>query len=326
LPAPTRARAWLGPLAGLTLLVATVYYVDPSALRARISQLQAAPIVCGAALMFPQLYWLAARWRATAQQLGCALSQRRAMREYALSVLLNQLLPFGIAGDAIRALRHARGDASVRAGGPRDGASAAREPQKLGLSHALHAVVLDRLMGQLVVVVWALATLALWFGPLGFVLSALGLAALFLSANVLRRLPAADELSAHSAAKRALLRLSFALQRLLESPRYLASQFVLSSVLVLSIVAQLYCALWALGMSLSAAQALQVFPLMLLAMSIPLSFAGFGPREAATAQLYGLLQLSAADGAAFAMAYGALALCCSLPCLAIVLCLREPAA
>jgi uncharacterized membrane protein YbhN (UPF0104 family) len=176
------------------------------------------------------------------------------------------------------------------------------------------------------VIVWALATLPLWFGAPGVGACVLGLAVLCIAAACTRRLAQPADLDQHPAALRPLWRLGLALQQLLASPRYLLSQLVLSSLLVLSLVAQLYCALWALGLSLSAAQATQVFPVMLLSMSVPLSFAGFGPREAVTAQLYGILQLSAADGAAFAIAFGALQVCTSLPCLLLVLCLRDAAA
>jgi uncharacterized membrane protein YbhN (UPF0104 family) len=310
----TRARAWLGQLTGLALLAVTLYCVDPAALLARIAQLHFGFLLVGSVLVLPQLHCLALRWRLTAQQLGFPLRQRRALREYALSMLLNLLLPFGIAGDAMRVVRHAHDS---------------QEAKAPGLANALHGVMLERTLGQVVVIAWALATLPLWFGALGFGLGALGLAALAVLFRLLQRMPAASSSPARSAPVRALSQLSGALQRLLVSPRHLAAQFALSSLITLSIVAQLYCALGALGLSLSAAQATQVFPLMLLSMSVPLAFAGFGPREAATAELYDILHLSAADGAAFALAFGAILICSSLPCLGLVLCLpnadTEPA-
>lgn len=304
-PVRARAHGWLAQIAGLGLLVATIDYVDPGALFTRISQLQLGFIAAGTALVVPQLHCLALRWRLTAAQLGFPLAQRRALREYGLSMLLNLLLPFGVAGDAVRVLRHAKG------------------PQTLGLTSALHGVMLERMMGQVVVIVWALATLPLWFGAAGIGLSVAALGALLSCVSLLQRLPQAHELGRRSRPMRALLQLSLALQRLCSSPRYLSAQFALSSVITLSIAAQLYCALAALGLSLSAAQATQVFPWMLLSMSVPLAFAGFGPREAVTAQLYDILHLSAADGAAFALAFGAILICTSLPCLLLVLYLAE---
>jgi uncharacterized membrane protein YbhN (UPF0104 family) len=317
------------------LLVATIHYVDPVALLARISQLQLGFIVLGATLVVPQLHCLALRWRLTAAELGSPFAQRRALREYSLSMLLNLLLPFGVAGDAIRVLRHSGGSAAT----PLQ-PSAAEEraqhmapttpaspdhPQPLGLSRAFHSVMLERMLGQAVVIVWAVATLPLWFGGAGVWLSAGALAALVLSFALVRRIPPEGNLDMRARPVRVLLQLSLALQRLLASPRYLSAQFALSSVITLSITAQLYCALGALGLSLSAAQATQLFPLMLLSMSLPLAFAGFGPREAVTAELYDILHLSAADGAAFALAFGAILICTSLPCLLVVLYLGKPA-
>jgi uncharacterized membrane protein YbhN (UPF0104 family) len=343
----SRARSWLGQLVGLLLLVATIRYVEPSALLARISQLHVGFIVLGSVLVVPQLHCLALRWRLTAAQLGFPLAQRHALREYGLSMLLNLLLPFGVAGDALRVLRHAAGtgpanrtptaaEGSTSSAPParvaqddarhiaRDSAPHVEEKltQPLGLARAFHSVMLDRMLGQVVVVVWAVAALPLWFGKIGIWLSVGALAVLAVLAALVRRVSAVDT-HTRSMPLRGILELSRALQRLLASRRYLTAQLSLSSVITLSIAAQLYCALGALGLSLSAAQATQVFPLMLLSMSLPLAFAGFGPREAVTAELYDILHLSAADGAAFALAFGAILICTSLPCLLLVLWLGE---
>ena len=344
----SRARSWLGQLAGLFLLIATLRYVDPSALLARLSQLHVGFIVVGTALVVPQLHCLALRWRLTAAQLGFPFAQRQALREYGLSMLLNLLLPFGIAGDAVRVLRHATGapfpltaatepaappapnkhrplKAASGRGATLCSPGALAQAPAVGLSRAFHGVLLERMLGQIVVIVWAVATLPLWFGEVGVWLSGAALGALALVAALVRRIPQGSPPDTRSAPTRALLALSRSLQQLLASRRYLGAQLALSSVITLSIAAQLYCALGALGLTLSTAQATQVFPLMLLSMSLPLAFAGFGPREAVTAELYDILQLSAADGAAFALAFGAILICTSLPCLLLVLLLAEPA-
>ena len=349
-PTRSRVRSWLGQLAGLLLLIATIRYVDPSALLARLSRLQVGFIALGTALVVPQLHCLALRWRLTAAALGFPFAQRQALREYGLSMLLNLLLPFGVAGDALRVLRHSTVAAPSAlpppaAEGPHTGAlfgvthTAAPAPcaspvssmrsetaeQPLGLVRAFHSVMLERMLGQVVVVVWAIAALPLWFGRAGVWLSMAALTALGLLAALLRCIPRTSVHDTTSMPVRAFVELSVALQRLLASKRYLGAQLALSSAITLSIAAQLYCALGALGMSLSAAQATQVFPLMLLSMSLPLAFAGFGPREAVTAELYDILHLSAADGAAFALAFGAILICTSLPCLLLVLFLADRA-
>lgn len=294
-----RWRKWLSPLSGVLLLLATLHYVQPAALLARLTRLRVEYVGLGAVLVLPQLVCLALRWRQAARLIGLRLARRRAVREYALSMLLNQLLPFGVAGDAVRVARHAR-------------------TGERGVAPALQGVLVERGLGQAVVVGWALAALPLWLGRAGAWASAAALSATLLAGYALLR-----------SAKRGLpawlgrlTPLVNALAALLSSPRLLAWQLGLSSLVLLGIVAQLYCALWSLGLSLPLRAAAQVFPFMLLAMTLPLSIAGFGPREAATVQLYAALQLSPADGAAFAMAYGAELLCAALVCLGLVLWIR----
>jgi len=119
--------------------------------------------------------------------------------------------------------------------------------------------------------------------------------------------------------RRQLALFTGAAQQLARSGRSLGAILAVSALILLSIAGQLYCALWSLGLTVLPLTAAKVFPLLLLSMSVPLSFAGFGPREAAVAGLYGALQLSQADGLAFSVAYGSLLLCSVLPCLGIAL-------
>ena len=87
----------------------------------------------------------ALRWRLTASRLGIRVDVRTAVREYYLSQILNQSLPGGMMGDAARAVR-SRGQA--------------------GLARAGQAVVLERLMGQIVMFLFlAGAFLATWAVP-----------------------------------------------------------------------------------------------------------------------------------------------------------------
>jgi hypothetical protein len=65
--------------------------------------------------------------------------------------------------------------------------------------------------------------------------------------------------------------------------------------------------------------AVKVFPYMLLSMALPLSIAGFGPREAVTASLYRAAHLAGSDGLAFGVAYGAMLLVALPPCLCVAL-------
>jgi glycosyltransferase 2 family protein len=91
----------------------------------------------------------ALRWRLTASRLGIMVDVRTAVREYYLSQVINQSLPGGMVGDAARAVR-SRGQA--------------------GLAKAGQAVVLERLMGQIVMFLFlAGAFAATWIAPGGLV-------------------------------------------------------------------------------------------------------------------------------------------------------------
>jgi len=295
-----RKTAYLRSLAGLLLLGAALSRVDAASLVARLSQLRIGYVLLGASLAVPQLGLLALRWRCTARSLGQRLTPREALREYSLALLLNQVLPLGLLGDGLRVVRQARRQ---------------RESAWAG---ALHAVLLERGVGQLMLLLWALCALPLWLGTRGVWIALALIAAAWLVARAARALPEERALPA-SAWREQLVLLGLALRRVAASGRTLALLLSASGLVLLSIAGQLYCALWSIDLSLSPLTAAKVFPMLLLSMSVPLSFAGFGPREAAAAGLYGALQLSEADGLAFSVAYGTVLLFSSLPCLGLAL-------
>ena len=68
--------------------------------------------------------------------------------------------------------------------------------------------------------------------------------------------------------------------------------------------------------------------LVLLAMTIPLSIGGWGPREGAAAWLFTMAGLSAAQGVSTSVVYGVLSLVASLPGAVVLLVawLRRPTA
>ncbi|MBL4919249.1 lysylphosphatidylglycerol synthase transmembrane domain-containing protein [Szabonella alba] len=233
----------------------------------------------------------AARWQVTAAGLGITLPRSEALREYYLSQLVNQLLPGGVLGDAGRAMR-TRGAAGLMASG--------------------QAVVFERLAGQLALLaVLGVAFAATLWAPGGldwpvWVMQPLlwaAAAALILVTGLwaLRgRLPAA--LRAQGGA--------FA--------RAVAARGVLRQQLLLSVVAALcniaafgFCA-WAVGAPLSLPAMLALVPLILLAMVIPLTIAGWGLREGAAVALLPLAGVSTGDALATSIAFGLIFLASTL--------------
>ncbi len=120
-------------------------------------------MVLALAISVLQVMLSAWRWQLTAGLIGVPLRFGYALREYYLALLVNQLLPGGVLGDAGRAHRHA-GQATSR-------------------GSAWRAVVIERASGQVAVALLTLAALLaspLWHAALGpTVLMLLAAGALF---------------------------------------------------------------------------------------------------------------------------------------------------
>ncbi|OZB02810.1 MAG: hypothetical protein B7X58_16220, partial [Marinobacter sp. 34-60-7] len=145
------SRAWallaLRWLATLVILGLVLRLVD---LQTLIGQLRAIPgsfIALALGLSVAQVALSAWRWHYTARRLDVSLPYPLAFREYYLAGFLNQVLPGGVMGDVNRAWRHSRSQSAGR-------------QRRLAV---IHAVVLERLSGQMVLIpVVALSLLSLW--------------------------------------------------------------------------------------------------------------------------------------------------------------------
>lgn len=234
--------------------------------------------------------WLSAwRWRLTARQLGIGIGPARAVGEYYLAQLLNQVLPGGIVGDIGRALRSA---------GP-----SGRTPATL-------AVMLERLMGNVMLVaammIAALASRVLPLDhPLPPRLFALAMATALIAA-------AAGLLIARSRGRLAATLRDAARLGLL-APSVLPRQILLSLGTVLANLTAFACAARATGTALPPLTALILIPPILFAMMIPISVAGWGLREGAAAAIFPLTGFGAGAGLAASVAFGLLFLTSSLP-------------
>lgn len=273
-----RHRAAAALLGTLVLTGVVAWRVDLSASAALLRQARPGPFLLAAALGPVQIALSGLRWQRVAQALGPAPPLRAAIPEYATGTFLNQVLPGGVGGDALRAWRHHR----------RWGAS--------GADAALSAV-LERAAGQatllLVVTVGALAWPALhpasprpgWLIPL-----LVGLLAV--AAGVALSPAAAPGLGRLSAAARVSLR---------------GLVWPLSALITATYVAGFALCAVALGLSPGAAT-LTAIPLILLAMALPISVGGWGLREAAAAAVLPPLGWPAEAAVATAALYGLSAL------------------
>jgi uncharacterized membrane protein YbhN (UPF0104 family) len=266
-------------------------YVDVGAVLSRLSELGPAWVALGLAISVVQVGVLAWRWRYTAGRLGIGLPLREALGEYYLGILLNQLLPGGVAGDVSRAWRHARTDAPT---GP-----------------AVRAVILERASGQVVMTLAAVASIfALPWAPGALRLGAAAVVAALVGLALWRfgRRPRAEaETGFWADTHRALL-----------APEAMALQAASAVLVVASYIAVFLVAARAVGVTTSLATILPLVAPVLMTMLIPVTVAGWGIREAAAAALWGLVGLSPEDGAAISVTYGLLVLVSSAPGLLVL--------
>lgn len=277
-----RALALAVPVAVLALVWQLAD--GPAALR-RLAA--AEPLWLAAALvtLHAQTVLSALRWRLASRGLGIAMTAGHAIREYYVAQLGNMTLPGGVAGDAARALR-ARG--------------------AVGLGPAAAAVAVERLAGQgaLMAALAAGAGLSLALPRVAWP-SAVWPAAL--AAGALAMLAGGAMLAAggHAAGRTARAGLL--------APGLWPRQALLSAAIVALNLASFALTARATGTALPIVAVLALVPLILTAMLIPATVAGWGWREGAAAALFPLAGAAAAAGLAASVAYGVLLLISALP-------------
>ncbi|MGW1679183.1 lysylphosphatidylglycerol synthase transmembrane domain-containing protein [Saccharopolyspora sp. NPDC002376] len=228
----------------------------------------------------------AARWRLVSRTLGAPVPLPVAVADTYRAQLLNSVLPAGLAGDAHRAVAHGLPGSGGRAG--------------------FRAVVLERVGGQVVVM---LACLVLLVGP--FCPAGIGwalLAAAIVATALVRygravRGPSRPGARGWCDDARAVL-----LSRETGPGVVLLSLAALACHLGLFVVAAR-----AAGVTAPLGELLPLLVSGLLAMSIPLNVGGWGPREGVTAAAFGAAGLDPAAGFAVAVLFGVLGIVSCLP-------------
>ena len=272
------------------LLIGLGWWLDGRALLDQLENIDFRWLLVGFVVTFGQTVLSAWRWRYTAKRLGLNLSLRDAVREYYLAIFINQVCPGGIVGDLSRAWRHAR----TAETGP-----------------AVRAVILERLSGQMVMIVLSLGAVAalpedlIGDVPYGWVLLViLSLVTVVVMTVVRRRLSENESLVG---------KLLHDARMAVCSREALPSQLISSSIIVASYLLTFVIAARAIGSYTPLATLVPLIPIVLLAMLLPISIAGWGVREGVAAFLWAAAGLSAVEGAAISATYGLLILISSLP-------------
>lgn len=247
-------------------------------------------------LLLAHTVFVALRWRVTAAPLGIHLTRTQAVTEYFLAQLVNTTLPGGVVGDAGRA---------------------ARSRHHSGLGAAAGAVVIERTIGQLsllvvfgaaFVITLVLPTGVVW--PTGLdvaiasVIAAVSVALLALTVAARRAQPRPGGRAA---------RVLDGLRRSLVATDVLRAQVALSAATTACILGAFACCILAVGGTISIVAVAAVVPLVLFAMVLPISIGGWGVREGAAVTLLPIAGVAAAEALAASVAFGIVALAVALP-------------
>ncbi len=277
-------------LVSVALLASLAWWLDGRAVITQLEQIDLQWLVIGFVLSFGQTVLSAWRWRYTARRLGLTLSLVDAVREYYLAIFINQVCPGGIVGDLSRALRHAR----TAETGP-----------------VVRAVILERLSGQMVMICVALAAVIalpedlIGGVPLGWVfLFLLSLVTVVVMTVARRRSSDSETL---------VDKLFHDARVAVFSREALPVQLISSCMIVATYLMVFVIAAQAIGSQTPLATLVPLIPIVLLAMLLPISIAGWGVREGVAVVLWVAAGLSAVEGAAISAAYGLLILISSLP-------------
>ena len=279
----------------LSLLLGLVWLLDPRELFFRFGAMQLGWVVAGVAVSVLQVVASAWRWRFTATRLGVDLRLSAACREYYRATFLNQVLPGGVMGDVSRAWRHGRSQA---------------EAGSMGV--AIRAVILERVSGQVVMMIVAVVSVASlstrlevnpWLRLLVSVV-VVGVAVAGIMVWSWRRRFRADSLSRRfwRDARVALL-----------SDRALFIQLASSVLIVASYLVTYLFAARAVGVDTPLLTLLPLIAPVLVTMLFPATIAGWGIREGTAAVLWSAVGLTAVDGVVVSVGYGLLVLLSSFP-------------
>jgi len=233
------------------------------------------------------------RWTLVARGLGIAVPLREAVPAYYRSQFLNSTLPGGVLGDLHRGVLHGRGGGNVGLG--------------------LRAVGWERLAGQLVQAALAVLVLLALPSPVRTAMPAV-LAGLAVAVVVVLVVAFGTPLVGGRSRWARIVRAAGGdLRTGLLARRAWPGIVAASAVVVVGHVATFLIAARAAGVAASTARLLPLALLILLAMTMPITVGGWGPREGAAAWAFGAAGLGAGAGVATAVVYGVLALVANLP-------------
>ena len=298
-----RHLPWLGFVAKLAITAGLLAYllakVDIGPVLRQIGAMSPLSALGAELVLGVQLVLLGVRWQLVNRVVGAPLRFGQAMRLSLIGHFSNQVLPSGLAGDAVRAWLVSR--------------------EGMHLGRAVRGIVSDRIVGLLVLVLIVAATVLAWPALASRRLpdddafravSIAGLAslvALYLLGARVARLLARFRLT-HGLAK-----VTGDLHGVLHAGAVSVAIVALAAIVhVLNVVAIALCA-QGMRIDLDFGAALTIVPAVMLVSLAPVSFAGWGVREGAMAVGLGLLGVATRDALAVSVAFGVLQIVLGVP-------------
>jgi glycosyltransferase 2 family protein len=297
-----RAGRWYRPAVAAVVLAAVTWRLGAGPFLTGLRGVDGRAVLAAAAVVGVTTVCAAWRWTIIARGLGMRLSLPAAVTAYYRAVFLNLTLPGGVAGDVHRGVSHGREVRDVPRG--------------------LRGVVWERAAGQVVQAVLTIAVLLILPSP---VRSSMPLVA-GVAVTVAVAVVLASRMNGKAGGSRWRRVRNGVVRDIHEGVlrRNALPAIVLSSGLVVAgHTGTFLIAARTAGVTVSISRLLPLAMLSLLAMALP-SVAGWGPREGVTAWAFSAAGLTAAQGAATAVAYGVLVLAASLPGSVVLVAERLP--
>jgi glycosyltransferase 2 family protein len=283
--------SWARPAGAAATLAIVVWRLGAGPFLDGVRAVDGRALAAAAAIGLLTTVCCAWRWTIVARGLGVRLPLPAAVAAYYRSLFLNLTLPGGVVGDVHRGVSHGRDVDDVGRG--------------------LRAVAWERAAGQIVQVVITVALLLALPSP---VRSSMPLVAVALVATLIGAVLVGRVRPRGGRSRWARLRSAMAgdVRDGLLTRRALPAIVLTSAVVVIGHAATLLIAARTAG---ATAPVSRMLPLALLAMMVMVlpSVAGWGPREGATAWVFGAAGLGAAQGVATAVVFGVMVLVASLP-------------
>ncbi len=299
LSSEVRARIWRWArlAGGLAILALLVVRLGATPFVDGLREVDARSLLAALAITAVTTVVSAWRWRLIARGLGLPIPLGRAVAAYYRSQFLNSVLPGGVLGDVHRGVRQGEEGHDVSAG--------------------LRSVAWDRAAGQVVQVALAVVVLLVFPSPVRTALAVTAgaiTAVLLVFAVVVLLMPSRGRSWPVRFARtaRADVRAS------LPTRRVGVAVFAASSVVVAGHAAVFLVAARTEGTTASLSTMVPIAMLVLLAMTVPTSVGGWGPREGVAAWAFSMAGLGAAQGVATATVYGVLSLVATLPGAAVL--------